>query len=62
MKKAVLKNFAIFVGKLQSCNFIKKTPTNFFTPTLVFSSEYCEIFKSIYLEEHLITAAADFLK
>ena len=24
MKKAVLKNFAIFTGKLQACNFIKK--------------------------------------
>ena len=24
MKKAVLKNFAIFTGKLQTCNFIKK--------------------------------------
>ena len=24
MKKAVLKNFAIFCGKLQACNFIKK--------------------------------------
>ena len=25
MKKAVLKNFAIFSGKLQPCNFIKNT-------------------------------------
>ena len=24
MKKSVLKNFAIFTGKLQTCNFIKK--------------------------------------
>ena len=24
MKKAVLKHFAIFTGKLQTCNFIKK--------------------------------------
>ena len=23
MKKAVLKNFAMFTGKLQACNFIK---------------------------------------
>ena len=28
MKKAVLKNFAIFTGKLQVCNFIKNTPQN----------------------------------
>ena len=25
MKKVVLKNFAIFTGKLQACNFIKNT-------------------------------------
>ena len=25
MKKAVFKNFAIFAGKLQACNFLKKT-------------------------------------
>ena len=25
MKKAVLKNFALFTGKLQACNFIKNT-------------------------------------
>ena len=54
MKKAVLKNFAIFTGKLQACNFIKNTLT------LVFSSEYCKIFKNTYLEKHLLTAASDF--
>ena len=26
------------------------------------SSEYCEIFKNTYFEEHLLTAASDFLK
>ena len=56
MKKTVLKNFATFTGKLQACNFIKQTPT------LVFFSEYCEIFKNTYFEEHLLTAASDFLK
>ena len=55
MKKAALKNFAIFTGKLQACNFIKNTPTQ------VFFSKYYEIFKNTYFEEHL-TAASYFLK
>ena len=48
MKKAVLKNFAIFTGKLQACNFIKNT-----LQQRCFPSEYCEIFKNSYFEEHL---------
>ena len=28
----------------------------------MFSSEYCEIFKSSYFEKHLLTVASDFLK
>ena len=28
----------------------------------MFSSEYCEIFKNTYLEEHLPTVASDVLK
>ena len=28
----------------------------------MFSSEYCQIFKSTYFKEHLLTAASDFLK
>ena len=28
----------------------------------MFSSEYCETFKSTYFEEHLLTAASNFLK
>ena len=32
------------------------------TPTPVFSSEYCQIFKNTYLEEHLLTTASNFLK
>ena len=28
----------------------------------MFSSEHCEIFKNTYFEEHLLTAASDFLK
>ena len=27
----------------------------------MFSSEYCEIIKNTYFEEHLLTAASDFL-
>ena len=43
MKKAVLKNFAIFTAKLQACNFIEKRP--------VLSSEYGGIFKNTYFEK-----------
>ena len=28
----------------------------------MFSSEYCKISKNTYLEEHILTAASDFLK
>ena len=28
----------------------------------MFSSEYCEIFKNTYFEEHLLTTASDFSK
>ena len=54
MKKAVLKYFAIFTGKLQTLLHSKNTPIQ------VFSSEYCDIFKNTYLEKHLLTAAFDF--
>ena len=30
------------------------------TPALVFSCEYCEIFKNTYFEGHLQMAASDF--
>ena len=53
-KTAVLKNFTIITGKLQNYNCI--------TLTQVLSSEYCQIFKNTYFEEHLLTAASDFLK
>ena len=32
------------------------------TPTQVFTSEYCKIFKNTYFEEHLLTAAFDFFE
>ena len=54
MKKAFIKIFAIFTRKLQTSNL----NTNVFQiPTQMFSSEYCNIFKSTYFEEHLPTAA-----
>ena len=31
-------------------------------PTLIFSCEYCEIFKNTYFEEHLRTTASYFMK
>ena len=57
MKKGVLKNF---------CNIHRKVaelqPYQEETPTRMFSSEYCKIFKNTYFEEHLLTTASDFLK
>ena len=60
MKKAVLKAFAIFIGKhvcWSACNtcaykFIKKR-----LQTGV-SCQYCKIFKKSYFEEHLRRAAS----
>ena len=57
MKKSVLKNFAVFLGKLLAWIFIKKE-----TPTQVFFYEYCEVFKNTYFEEHFLTAGSDFSK
>ena len=65
VKKAVLKNFAIFTGKhlcsslflkkLQACNFIKKRLRLL---RHVFFCEYCEIFKNMYFEKHLRTTSS----
>ena len=56
-EKGVLKNF---------CNIHRKVaelqPYQEETPTRMFSSEYCKIFKNTYFEEHLLMAASDFLK
>ena len=57
MKKAVLKHLTIFIAKLQSCHLTEKE-----TPTQMFSSEYCKIFKNTYFEEHLLMVACDFFK
>ena len=57
MKKAVLKNCAIFTDKdlwrnLQACYFIKERLQH------MFPFEYRKIFKNTYFEEHLRTAAS----
>ena len=65
IKKAVLKNIAIFTGihlcwslfliKLQAlrpATLIKETPTQ------VFFCEHCEVFKNTYFEKHLQTTAS----
>ena len=49
-KIGVLKNYTIFTGKhLCWSLFLIKKPT----PTQVFSSEYCKIFKNTYFGENL---------
>ena len=55
IKKGVQKNFAKYTGKhlCQSLFFNKKD-----TPTQVFSSEYCEIFKITIFIEHIGTTAS----
>ena len=56
-EKGVLKNF---------CNIHRKVaelqPYQEETPTRMFASEYCKILKNTYFEDHLLTAASDFLK
>ena len=65
IRKSVLKNFTKFTGKQlcwnlfsnkvagSACNVIKKE-----TLPLVFSSEFCEIFKNTFFTEHLQTTAS----
>ena len=57
MKKAVLKKFCNIYRKVADLQLYWEK-----TPTQMFSSEYYEIFKNTYFEEHLLTAASDFLK
>ena len=58
VKRGVLKNFVDFTGKHQCLNckisLLKKTPTP------VFSSEICSVFKEIHFVEHLRTTAPIF--
>ena len=57
-EKAVLKNVGNIHRIVAGMQLYYKE-----TPTQKFSSEYCEIFlKNTYFEEHLLTAASDFLK
>ena len=53
MKKAVLKNFALFTGKHLCWSLLLR-----FATLLKRACEYCEIFKNIYFEEHLRMAAS----
>ena len=52
MKKAVLKNFAIFTVKQLFLQVYRKE-----TLRQMFSCEYCEIYKNTYFEEYLRAAA-----
>ena len=60
MKKAVLKNFAIFKGE-QLCwsLFLVKLQAEE-TPTQVLSYAYCKFFNNIYFQKHLRTTASDY--
>ena len=53
-KTPVLKYLLNKVAGHKACNFVKKK-----TSTPMFSCEYCKIFKNIYYEEHLHTAASE---
>ena len=56
IKRAVLKNFAMFTGKhlcRSPCNFLKKRLQG------CFFCEYCEIFKNTNFEKHLRTTASE---
>ena len=56
LKKLVLKILQYSQESCRAATLLKKTPIQ------MFSSEYCEIFKNTYFEEHLLTAVSDFLK
>ena len=53
-KIGVYKNLAIFTGKHQLVGLKKETPT------LIFSSEYCEIFKKIFVYRTPLVAASGY--
>ena len=57
IKKAVLKIFGKIHRKVAGLQSFNKE-----TPTQMFSSEYCDIFKNTYFEGHLLKAVSDFLK
>ena len=47
-KNIVSNHLEVFCKKLSACNFTKKD-----TPTQVFSSEFCAVFKNNFSTEHL---------
>ena len=61
MKKTVLKNFAIFTGKMQACNFIKNRPQHRCFPltwkmemaeaSTFFNEENMKVIRNIFKEE-----------
>ena len=53
MKKGVLKNFAIFSGKLQTCNLIKKRLQHRCLPLNIANF----FLKNTYFEVHLLRCA-----
>ena len=55
IKKVVLKNFAIFIGKKPELESL----FNKVVPKQVFSCENSKIFKNSYFEEHLRTAVSE---
>ena len=52
MKKAVLKNFVVFTGKFQACNFTEKRLQH-----RCFPLNIAKIFKNTYFEEYLLMSA-----
>ena len=52
MEKAVLKNFVVFTGKFQACNFTGKRLQHRCFPVNI-----AKIFKNTYFEEYLLMAA-----
>ena len=61
MRKTVLKNFAIFTGKTQACNFIKNRPQHRCFPLIskfkmaeastFFNEENMKVIRNIFKEE-----------
>ena len=57
MGEAVLKKLHNIHRKVAGLQRYQKE-----TPTQMFSSEYCEVFKNTHFEKYLLTAASGFLK
>ena len=63
IKRAVLKNLAILIGKHLCWSFflinLQAYSRRLQTPIQMFSCEYCKIFKSIYSKGHLWRTASE---